>query len=254
MKKITLLLLSVISLAFSSETLMVWTRLYKVNNKKDVWDIKSFGYVEGYDKKNAELKTSAVRIKWNVRKGRIRIESQEINTEDEYMIRLFDKDTLRIDYFITELKADKVLTDSSYIIPKKVLKDVKYVEIMAFRENGNSSKWLPKYEIECKEGYKVQESDDYYLANTDLERYILGVFESECVKTDEEVIPEITENTVDEDIEEVNEEVKPHSILEEAIERERLNKNAERNSTNRIELKSLGKNCWGDPNGDYFCD
>jgi hypothetical protein len=57
MKKIALLLLSIISLAFSSETSMVWNRLDKVNNNKDVWDIESFGYVEGYDKENVELKT-----------------------------------------------------------------------------------------------------------------------------------------------------------------------------------------------------
>jgi len=252
MKKIALLLLSIISLAFSSGTSMVWGRLYKVDNKKEVWDIKSFGYVEDYDKENVELlKTSAVKIKWNTRKGRIRILSQGINTE-EYMIRLFDKDTLRIDYYVIELKANQVLTDFSYIIPKELLKDVKYVEIMAFRENGNSSKWLPKYEIECKDGYKVQESDNYYLANTDLERYILGVFESECVKIPEEVVEEVQEV---QEGEEVSKEDKIHSIWEEAVEKERLNKGTEKiQSCNKIELKSLGKNCWGDPNGDYFCE
>lgn len=262
MKKIALLLLGLISLSFSSKMEMGWSRLYPVNNKRDVWNIESFGYVKNYNKKNAELKTSAIRVKWNIRKGRILIESQGIDSEDEYAIRLFDKDTLRIDYFIRELMSAQVLADSSYIIPKELVKDVKYVEILNLSQKGNSNSWVPKYEIVCEDGYEVKEDENYYLANTDLERYVIGTFESECVKIEKEVTPveeevthEITENVVEEDIEEVNEEVKPHSILEEAIERERQNKNADGNkTTNRIELKSLGKNCWGDPNGDYFCD
>lgn len=255
MKKIALLLLALISLAFSSKMEMEWNMLYPVNNKRDVWNIESFGYVKNYNKKNAKLKTSAIRVKWNIRKGRISIGSQGIDTEDEYAIRLFDKDTLRIEYFIYGLKSAKALADSSYIIPKELVKDVKYVEILNLSKKGNSNVWIPKYEIVCEDGYEVKKDKNYYLANTDLERYVIGTFKSECVKTEEEVITEITENAVDEDVEEVNEEVKPHSILEEAIERERLNKNAERNkTTNRIDFKSLGKNCWGDPNGDYFCD
>lgn len=231
MKKIALLLLSIISLAFSSEIKILWSSLNRVNNNKDVWDIESFGFVSRYDNENAELKTSAVRIKWNVRKGRIWIDSQGINTEDEYIIRLFDKDTLRIDYVITKLKADQFLADSSYIIPKELVKDVKFAEIMAFSENVNSRDWVPKYRIECKDGYKVKEpDDDYYLASTDLDRYLIGIAMSECVKIPEDVVEEVQE------VQEVEEDV-TEDIPE---------------SSNNSEQDD--DNCWGDPNGDYFCE
>ena len=111
-------------------------------------------------------------------------------------------------------------------------------------------KWLPTYEIECKDGYKVQESDNYYSAEEELDRYVFGIFESKCVKKTKE------------DYEEENNEQVYHSLLDEAREKERLKQERYNNEhyyddnkpVQQMELKSLGKNCWGDPNGSYFCE
>ena len=253
MKKLIILIFILISFSFSKQIRMYWEQLAPVNNKNEVWNIETFGYIENYNVKNATLKTSAINIKWNVRKGRIMVRSQGIDTEDEYIIRLFDKDTLRIDYVVIGLHSGKLYADTEYVIPKELVKDVKFVEIMNFTKKEN---WVPSYEIECKEGYSVQKSDDYYNAEDDLGKYILGVFESKCVKTPKEDY-EVENINID-----YNEQVQYHSLLDEAREKERLNQERYNNEhyyddnkpIQQMELKSLGKNCWGDPNGSWFCE
>lgn len=72
------------------------------------------------------------------------------NDDDEFLIRMFDKDSLLIDFAAYGIKTDTYICGDKYIIPADVRKDIVYMEIIPLSDNGEA-----KYEVWCDEGYTL---------------------------------------------------------------------------------------------------
>lgn len=119
------------------------------SHKGDTWTIRTFGAINTYKVPHAYVKSNELIIKWNIKKGRLRVNCGGLcNEDDEYIIRMFDKDSLRIDFIASDIKPDKYISGDEYIIPPDVRKEISYMEIVPLNDD-----WKPEYEVMCQDGY-----------------------------------------------------------------------------------------------------
>lgn len=147
MKHIITLLLVLTSICCAKSPTIYVAKLS--SHRGDVWTIRSFGSVDGYKITHGHLKTNSMTIKWNIKKGRMSVICDSLcNENDEFLIRLFDKDSLRIDFIAYDIKPNTYLSGDEYIVHTDIAKDIAYMEIMPLNND-----WVPEYEVVCNDGY-----------------------------------------------------------------------------------------------------
>ena len=119
------------------------------SHRGDVWTIRSFGSVDNGKIAHGHLNTNSMTIKWNIKKGRMKVICDDLcNENDEFVIKLFDKDSLRIDFIAYDIKPNQYRSGDEYIVPSDIQKDIAYMEIMSLNND-----WEPDYEVVCYDGY-----------------------------------------------------------------------------------------------------
>lgn len=117
------------------------------SHKGDIWTIRNSSLIIKVN--HGLVHSNALTIKWNIKKGRMKVRCDGLcNDDDIFAIRMFDKDSLRIDYVSPVLKPDTELAGDEYIIPADVRKDIAFMEIVPINDN-----WVKKYEVTCDDGY-----------------------------------------------------------------------------------------------------
>lgn len=155
----------------------------------DTWVIHTFGTVSNYKVSHATLKSNSVSVKWNIKKGRMTIKCDGLcNDEDEYIIRLFDKDTLRIQYVTPIFTTDKALSDDEYIVPSNIRKDIAFMEIKPLRDD-----WTPEYDVTCDDGYILSSTAPDDMPYT---LFIYPLF-SECIRNTDNINAEESVSSLD---------------------------------------------------------
>ena len=117
----------------------------------DTWTIRTFGAISKYKVAHAYVISNTLTIKWNTQKGRMSVKCDGLcNEDDEFFIRMFDKDSLLIDFAVFGLTPNQYLSSDEYIIPSNVRKDIAYMEIVP-----SSDDWKPEYVVMCQDGYTL---------------------------------------------------------------------------------------------------
>lgn len=151
----------------------------------DLWTIHTFGTISKYKVPHAFVKSNTLTIKWNIKKGRLNIKCGALcNEDDEFLIRLFDKDSLRIDFVAYGIKPNQYLSGDEYIVPANIRKDIAYMDIVPLNDE-----WVPEYEVICDDGYKVDQ-DSYNPPKIQVDNNFLFPFSVE--KTIELLLPLFT--------------------------------------------------------------
>ena len=106
--------------------------------------------------KHGRVKHNGVEIKYNVRKGRLKIKCGELCPDTLlYLIRFFDKDSLRLDFAVPELRPNTNLAGDEYKVPDDIIKEIAYLDIVPYDES-----WEPTIEVECDDGYELEVDED----------------------------------------------------------------------------------------------
>ena len=150
------------------------------SHKGDIWTVYSFGYLDSWYVPHASnVLTNNVLVRWNVKKGRLSISCGKLcDTTDTYLIRLFDKDSLRIDFVAGPIEASRALSDSEYIVPASMRGDIAYMEILPINDD-----WRPHYKVQCDDGYTANTSD---FGDCDFLCDFLEITATTCIKPDTE--------------------------------------------------------------------
>lgn len=88
---------------------------------------------------NGYIKCHDIKVKYNLEKGRISTDGALADSDLVFMIRFWDKDSMRIDFTAMDLHVNKAYADSEYIVPKEIINDTKYIEILPYQNNENFS-------------------------------------------------------------------------------------------------------------------
>jgi len=150
---ISLIVLTCNCFVFATDLAYDWAEMSY--HKGDIWTIRSYGSVIKASE-HSDIYSNEIVVKWNIKKGRMNIicgSGSLCDSTDWYLIRLYDKDTLRID-FTAEIQANKVYSDKSLIVPKELIKDIAYMEIYTY------DGWTPKYKAYCSYGYTMVGNDN----------------------------------------------------------------------------------------------
>lgn len=134
-----------------------------VISARDVWtvysslhpdDISWYGGKVPLSKsvKHGRIAHNGIKVKYNIVKGRISTTGGELSSSsDRFMIRFFDSDSLRIDFVAYEIAPNKNLSGRQYAVPRELLKDVAYLDIVPYDKD-----WEPVAKVECDDGYEVE--------------------------------------------------------------------------------------------------
>lgn len=117
----------------------------------DVWTVTTYGYLTDLNITHSKAwYTNGIKVKWNIAKGRVDVECDKLcNEDEEFMVRLFDRDTLRIDFFIVLPQKSIAETGKEFIVPKEYRKDVAFMDIVPM----DFADWRHKFSLECEDGY-----------------------------------------------------------------------------------------------------
>ena len=117
----------------------------------DVWTVASYGYImDLYIPHSTAWHSNGIKVKWNIAKGRVNVECGKLCNEDEkFIVRLFDRDTLRIDFVIILPQESRTESGKEFIVPKEYRKDVAFMDIVPV----GADDWRHKFSLECKDGY-----------------------------------------------------------------------------------------------------
>lgn len=138
--------------SYATEKTLVQLEPYS-EHSGNVWTIRRFPVSE-ISKPHAKIHTNNVTVKWNIAKGRLRITCGGLcDTTERYMVRLFDKDSLRIDFVAYDLEVDKVYADSEYIVPKSVRGEIALMELTLLDNDDGNTFEAFRGEVLCYDGY-----------------------------------------------------------------------------------------------------
>src|SRR5574344_2551241 len=98
MKKLLILILCLVSLCFADKILT--TTVGKLNPTSKV--------IGGYEE------THGVKVTWNLSKGRITTKGNSLDSAEEFMIRIWDKNNQRIDAYASEIFVNKAPSGDEY--------------------------------------------------------------------------------------------------------------------------------------------
>lgn len=266
MKHTIIILLSILAVSLSYGTPNGFKKANSIvilgnsesSHRGSMWTIKSGGTIVKGKILNAEtIKSNTITVKWNISNGRMAVTCNEYCSEsDEFLIRLFDKDSLRIDWVAWNIQPNTYLADSSYIVPASVRREISYMEIRSTDED-----WHPEYSVICKDGYDLRyesyADEDYRI------RPILELFTSSCQKQTSEVQYKPLRPSDNEEINEPNTETTIDNTKKcpDGYYQHNNNCYCYSSSCGQSPQKLLAhttgelpENCWGDPKGDVFCD
>lgn len=117
----------------------------------DVWTVATYGYITDLDIPHSKAwNSNGIKVKWNIAKGRVNVECGKLCNEDEkFIVRLFDRDTLRIDFVIILSQESRTESGKEFIVPKEYRKDVAFMDIVPV----GADDWRHKFSLECEDGY-----------------------------------------------------------------------------------------------------
>lgn len=132
---------------------------------------------------NGYIKCHDIKVKYNLEKGRIFTDGALADSNLVFMIRFWDKDSMRIDFIASGLHVNKAYADSSFIVPKEIINDTKYIEILPYINDENFSVYneeiicvndnvLWKKDIPNKTGRFISVSDICLPSDSVLNNYI----------------------------------------------------------------------------------
>lgn len=147
MKKLLIFVALMCSIASATEVTIDMSH----KRSGDVWTVASYGYITDLDIPHSKAwHSNGIKVKWNIAKGRVNVECGNLcNDDDMFIVRLFDRDTLRIDFALTLFQENKTLSGKGYIVPMEYRKDVAFMDIVPVGAND----WRHKFSLECEEGY-----------------------------------------------------------------------------------------------------
>ena len=126
------------------------------SHRGDVWTIRSkLSILKTSKVPHGHIISNSLTVKWNIKKGRLKIVCDVLcNDDDEFIIRMFDRDSFLIDFVVYEIKPNKYLAGNEYIVPKNVRSDIEYMELVPINDE-----WLPSFDVVCDDGYIKVPSD-----------------------------------------------------------------------------------------------
>lgn len=154
----------------------------------DVWTVATYGYITDLDIPHSKAwHSNGIKVKWNITKGRVNVECGKLCNEDEkFIVRLFDRDTLRIDFIIILPQESRTESGKEFIVPKEYRKDVAFMDIVPV----GADDWRHKFSLECEDGYApfipAPEQDD----SAWMDGFLAVMFAtSACIPADSEEDP-----------------------------------------------------------------
>lgn len=124
MKKIFLILFILSSFVFADKILT--TSVGKLNPTSKV--------IGGYEEPHG------VKVTWNLSKGRITTIGNSLDSAEEFMIRIWDKNNQRIDAYASEIFVNKALSGDEYKVYGTDLNDAKSLDLVFFNEKFKPTK------------------------------------------------------------------------------------------------------------------
>lgn len=88
----------------------------------------------------------AINVKYNLEKGRITTDGALADSNITFMIRMWDVDSMRLDFIATDLHVNMAYAGDEYKVPIDLIKDVHYIEIKLQNDDDNYSPWSEDYE------------------------------------------------------------------------------------------------------------
>lgn len=185
MKKLIILIILLTGISMAKNVGITSIGFPQTKHKGPVWTITTYGeFYEGEIPNAKYVKTNAIRVKWNIEKGRIAIQCNGLCKEDEkILIRMFDKDSLRIDFALFNLEVDKYLSGNEYIVPKEFRSEIAFMDIVRLYEGSEAEKTF-NYEVICEDGYEYRTKTDIEVDGIEWFDNLDRFFNSECVKTE----------------------------------------------------------------------
>lgn len=124
MKKLLILILCLVSLCFADKILT--TSVGKLNPTSKV--------IGGYEE------THGVKVTWNLSKGRITTKGNSLDSAEEFMIRIWDKNNQRIDAYASEIFINEALSGDKYKVYGNDLNDAKSLDLVFLNDKFNPTK------------------------------------------------------------------------------------------------------------------
>lgn len=76
-----------------------------------------------------------IEVKYNLEKGRIITHGYEGDSNVVFLVRLWDADSMRIDFVATDLSVNKALAGDEYKVPKELATETKYLDIVILNDD-----------------------------------------------------------------------------------------------------------------------
>lgn len=151
MKKIFLILFMLSSFVFADKILKAnlggsCETVIKVNN----------GYVACH----------SVDVKWNLTKGRITTRGNTDDENEEFLIRIWDKNNQRIDDVAADIQVNKALAGEEYKIYNENLKDAVKLDIVPLNENFSPYKLEVKCNNNSVRPYRLKNNNKQFYCNS----------------------------------------------------------------------------------------
>ena len=124
MKKIFLILFMLSSFVFADKILT--TSVGKLNPTTKV--------VGGYEEPHG------IKVTWNLTKGRITTKGNSLDSAEEFIIRIWDKNNQKIDAYATEIFVNKALSGDEYKVYGNDLNDAKSLDLVFLNNKFNPTK------------------------------------------------------------------------------------------------------------------
>lgn len=124
MKKIFLILFMLSSFVFADKILT--TSVGKLNPTSKV--------IGGYEEPHG------VKVVWNLTKGRITTKGNSLDSAEEFMIRIWDKNDQKINAYATKIFVNQALSGDEYKVYGTDLNDAKSLDLVFFNEKFNPTK------------------------------------------------------------------------------------------------------------------
>ena len=124
MNKIFLILFMLSSFVFADKILT--TSVGKLNHTSKI--------IGGYEEPHG------VKVTWNLTKGRITTKGNSLDSAEEFMIRIWDKNNQRIDAYASEIFVNKALSGEEYKVYGSDLNDAKSLDLVFFNDKFNPTK------------------------------------------------------------------------------------------------------------------
>ena len=115
---------------------------------------------------NGYVACHSVDVKWNLTKGRITTHGNTDDENEEFLIRIWDKNNQRIDDVAADIQVNKALAGEEYKIYNENLKDAVKLDIVPLNENFSPYKLEVKCNNNSVKPYRLKNNDKQFYCNS----------------------------------------------------------------------------------------